>query len=468
MKSRKPSTAAEAARLVRPTDRLAMPLGPGQPLAFLEALGERTDWQDLTVFCALLTGLHPLFAKKGVHLRSGFFGPAERALRAAGHDVAFVPGDFRRFARIASELAPRIVAVAAAPPDREGRVSLSLHAGASVDAIREASRDPDRLLVVETSPAYPRTFGLPPDHPHSVALDEIDVWIQSDARPAELPDVPPGPEEIAIAERVLPFIDPEATLQVGIGGIPNAIALQLAASERGAYGVHSEMFTTGLMRLHEAGRIRNRKGVFDGHSIVTFAMGSRALYDWLDGNEGVRFLPVDVVNDPAVIAKNRAMVSINGALAVDLFGQIVADTLGGRQFSGIGGHEDFLAGIGASADGRSLVCLPATYQAEGVRRSRIVPQHEAGAIVTSPRHQVDVVVTEWGAAELFGRTVGERARALAEIAHPDEREALRAAARTIDRLGVLPPTAAKSSSANGGANASANGGANGSPDDAAA
>lgn len=442
MKSRTASTAAEAARLVRPIDRLAMPLGPGQPLAFLEALGQRTDWQDLTVFCALLTSLHPLFAKKGVHLRSGFFGPAERALRAAGHDVAFVPGDFRRFARIASDLAPRIVAVAGSPPDRDGRVSLSLHAGASIGAIREASRDPDRLLVVETSPAYPRTFGLPPDHPHSILLDEIDVWIESDARPTELPDVPPGTEERAIAERVLPFIDPEATLQVGIGGIPNAIALQLAGSDRGAYGVHSEMFTTGLMRLHEAGRVRNRKGIFDGHSIVTFAMGSRALYDWLGGNEIVRFLPVDVVNDPAVIAQNRAMVSINGALAVDLFGQVVADTLGGRQFSGIGGHEDFLAGIGASPDGRSLVCLPATYQAGGARRSRIVAQHEAGAIVTSPRHQVDVVVTEWGAAELFGRTVGERARALAEIAHPDEREALRTAARAIDRIGVLPQSAA--------------------------
>lgn len=423
-----------------------MPLGPGQPRAFLEALGRRTDWQDLTVFCALLTGLFPIFAQKGVHLRSGFFGPAERALRAAGHDVAFVPGDFRRFAKIARQLAPRIVAVAGAPPDRHGRVSLSLHAGASIESIGAASRDPDRLLVVETSPAFPRTLGLPPDHPHSIALDEIDVWIESDAKPAELPDLPPGPEEIEIAGHVMRFVDPGATLQVGIGGIPNAIVEQLAHADRGAYGVHSEMFTTGLMRLHQAGRVRNQKGSFDGLSIATFAMGSRDLYDWLDGNEAVRFLPVDVVNDPAVIAKNRAMVSINGALAIDLFGQVVADTIDGRQFSGIGGHEDFLAGIGVSAEGRSLVCLPATYlsagaAAGGMRRSRIVPQLAPGAIVTSPRHQVDVVVTEYGAAELFGCTVGERARALAEIAHPDERDALRRAAREIDRLGILPEKA---------------------------
>jgi acyl-CoA hydrolase len=222
--SRKSScTADEAARLVRPVDRIAMPLGPGQPPAFLAALGRRTDWQDLTLFTALLTGLYPLFAQKGVHLRSGFFGPAERALRAAGHDVAFVPGDFRRFEKIAQQLEPRIVAIAAAPPDAHGRVSFSLHAGASVEAIRAAARDPDRLLVVETSPAFPRTAGLPPEHPHSIALDEIDVWIESDSRPFELPDVPPGPEEVAIAQHVLPFVDPEATLQVGIGGIPNAI-----------------------------------------------------------------------------------------------------------------------------------------------------------------------------------------------------------------------------------------------------
>lgn len=416
-----------------------MPLGTGQPLAFLEALGRRTDWQDLTVFCALLTGLFPLFAQKGVHLRSGFFGPAERALRAAGHDVAFVPGDFRRFAKIARQLDARIVATAAAPPDRHGRVSLSLHAGASLDEIRAASRDPERLLVVETSPFFPRTLGLPPEHPHSIALDEIDVWIESEAKPAELPDLPPGPEEVEIAKHVMRFVEPTATLQVGIGGIPNAVVELLARAGSGAYGVHSEMFTTGLMRLHQAGRVRNAKGTFDGHSIATFAMGSRALYDWLDGNEAVRFLPVDVVNDPAVIAKNHAMVSLNGALAVDLFGQLVADSIDGRQFSGIGGHEDFLAGIGVSAAGRSLVCLPATYRAAGARRSRIVPRLAPGAVVTSPRHQVDVVVTEFGAAELFGCTVGERARALAEIAHPDDRDALRSAAREIDQLGVSPP-----------------------------
>jgi acyl-CoA hydrolase len=172
-------------------------------------------------------------------------------------------------------------------------------------------------------------------------------------------------------------------------------------------------------------------------SITTFAMGSRTLYDWLDGNEVVRFLPVDVVNDPAVIAANRAMVSINGALSIDLFGQIVADSISGVQHSGIGGHEDFLAGAGRVASGRSVICLPSTVEISGQKQSRIVAQLTSGSLVTSPRHQVDVVVSEFGVAELAGLTVGERARALAEIAHPFARDELEDAARQIERLGVL-------------------------------
>jgi acyl-CoA hydrolase len=193
------------------------------------------------------------------------------------------------------------------------------------------------------------------------------------------------------------------------------------------------MFTSGLMRLHEAGKVSNRKGVYDGTSIATFAMGSRALYDWLDRNDLVRFLPVDVVNDPSVIARNASMISINGALGIDLHGQVMADAIGDRQYSGIGGHEDFLAGAGLTEAGRSLLCLPSMARTSGEARSRIVARFDAGAIVTSPRHQVDVVVSEYGAAELAGRTVGERARALAGIAHPDVREDLLRAAAELER-----------------------------------
>ncbi len=437
MSTPRPVSASEAAARLEPVDRLGIPLGPGQPKAFLHALGERDDWEDLAVFGALLVDLFPVFAKPGVRLRSGFFGPAERALRAAGHGIEFVPADFRRFQEIAERFAPRVVATAAAPPDAEGNLSLSLHAGATVGEIHAAAKDPTRILVVETSPHFPRTLGLGPEHPHRIALEDVDVWIEGAAQPTELPDKPAGSVEEAIAEHVAAFIPKGATLQTGIGGIPNAVVALLAESAGGDYGIHSEMFTTGLMRLHEAGGVVNRKGVYDGVSITTFAMGERALYDWLDGNDAVRFLPADVVNDPAVIARNRDMISINGALTIDLLGQVVADSLDGVQHSGIGGHEDFLAGAGRIAEGRSLLCLPSTARVDGAPRSRIVSSLASGSIVTSPRHQVDVVVTEHGAAELAGRTVGERARALAEIAAPEERDVLRAAAREIDAKGVL-------------------------------
>jgi len=424
----------EAAALLRPDDTLAVPLGPGQPPAFLHALGERDDWSDLTVFSALLVDLYRVFTRPGVRLLSGFFGPVERGLRASGHRVAFVPAAFRGFAGLADQLAPRVLATAVAAPDASGRLSLSLHAGATVGALRAAGEDPDRLLVVETSPHFPRTWGLPPDHPHALPLDLVDVWIESERGPTELPDPEPGPVERAIAEIVRRYVPEGATLQTGIGGIPSEVAEILASGAGGDYGIHSEMFTTGLMKLHASGKVSNRKGVFDGHSICTFAAGTRELYDWLHENDAVRFLPVDVVNEPTVIARNRRMVSLNGALSVDLLGQVAADSIGPRLHSGIGGHEDFVMAATASPGGHSLVCLPSTTGGAEARVSRIVAAFEPGTPVTTPRHHVDVVVTEHGAAELRGRTVAERARALLTIAHPDHRDALAAEA---ERRGLL-------------------------------
>jgi acyl-CoA hydrolase len=428
-------TPEEAAALIRLTDALAIGLGPCHPADFLRALGERDDFEALTVFGALLTGLQPLFTRRGVTLLSGFFGPVERGLRASGHDVRFVPADFRRFGRFARTLSPRVMATLAAPPDAEGRMSLALHAGAMVDELHRAGRDPDRLLIVEINPRLPRTLGLPPEHAHRLELDEVDVVVESSADPFYLPNGPPSDVERSIAEHVARFVPDGATLQTGIGGIPNQIVDLLAEGPGGDYGIHTEMFTTGLMKLHETGKVSNRKGVYDGLSICTFAAGSPELYQWLDGQEAVRFLPVDLVNDPSVIARNRSMISINGALSIDLAGQIAADTVNGRQYSGIGGHEDFVSGAGLAEGGHSLVCLPSTARVRSEGRedplSRIVPTFPAGAIVTTPRHQVDVVVTEFGAAELAGRTAGERAAALAEIAHPDFRDALRAEAAKL-------------------------------------
>jgi acyl-CoA hydrolase len=419
--------ARDAAELVRPRDTLAVPLGPGQPMDFLHALGERERFEDLTVFAALLVDLFPLFARPGVHLRSGFYGPVERALGKAGHDVCFLPADFRRFEHIARNLAPRVMATAVAMPDADGWCSLSLHAGATVDELHRCGRDPARVLVAEASEHLPRTLGLPPEHRHALHVDEVDVLVQGSREPVALPEGKVDDVERAIAEHAARFVPDGATLQTGIGGVPDAVAEILAARPGGDYGVHSEMFTTGLMRLHQAGKVSNaRKGVHPGVSIVTFAMGTKELYGWLggEGRELVRFLPVDLVNEPGLIARNRALVSINGALSVDLHGQVAADAIAGSEHSGIGGHEDFVMGAGFSEGGRSLICLPSTASVGGKTISRITSAFPPGTCVTTPRHQLDVVITEFGAAELAGRSERERSDALVAIAHPDFREEL--------------------------------------------
>lgn len=419
-------TAAEAASRMHPTDTLGIPLGPGQPSEFLHALGAREDWVELTVFGALLVDLYEVFTRPGVRYLSGFFGPAERFLVDSGARVEFVPADFRRFTRIAESFAPRVVATVATPPDGEGFLSLSLHAGATVDAVHAAGADPERLLVVEANPRFPRTHGLFPEHEHGIHLDEIDVLVESDRDPFVLADVEPNDADRSIAAHARALVPDGATLQTGIGGIPSMVVGLLAEADGGDYGVHSEMFTTGLMRLHQSGKVSNaRKGQFPGVSVTTFAAGTLDLYRWLEDNREVAFLPVDVVNSPEVIANNNTMVTVNGALTVDLHGQVVADSIGGRQFSGIGGHEDFIAQSGLSLEDRSLVCLRSWSTVDGVAISRIAATLPAGSIVTTPRHQLDIVVTEHGVAHLRGRTIRERAQALAEIAAPTFRDELR-------------------------------------------
>lgn len=422
-------TPTEAAGLVRPTDTVGVPLGPGVPGQLLHALGPRQDFVDLRFFGALLPDLYEVFVRPGVSLRSGFFGPAERYLLGVEARVEFVPADFRRFAPVLEAIAPRIMATAACEPDADGWMSLSLHAGATVAELHRAAADPQRLCVVETSPNFPRTVGAPPAHRHALHIDEVDVVVTGDASPFELADAAASDVDTAIAEYAAPFVPDGATLQTGIGGIPNAVASLLADGPGTGYGIHSEMFTTGLMRLCKANKVTNsHKGVFDGVSVTTFAAGTAELYAWLDGNDSVQFLPVEVINSPENISRNHAMITINGAMSVDLAGQVIADTIGGSQFSGIGGHEDFIAGAGLELSDRSLVCLPSTAMVDGQVVSRISPTSAAGSIVTTPRHQVDVIITEYGVAELAGMSVRERASALAGIAHPDFRDQLLQAA----------------------------------------
>ena len=432
-------SAEEAVGEIRPVDDVGMPLGPGQPGALLEAMGERTDWEDLRLYGALLSVLSEVFTHPNVHYLSGFFGPLERMLRDMGANLSFTAADFRRFMPILEAQAPRVMTTAAAMPDADGWCSLSLHAGASVSELHRAGADPSRLLMVEASPRFPRTAGLG-EHRHGLHIGEIDVLVTSDRSPFILEDPAPTDIERAMAQHVRSFVPDGATLQTGIGAVPSMVAALLADGSGGDYGVHSEMFTTGLMRLHQAGKVTNRKGQFDGKSVVTFAAGVPELYEWLDGNDEVAFAPVDVVNSPETIAKNPKTVTINAALGVDIHGQVVADTIGGAQYSGIGGHEDFVAGAALELEDRSLLCLPSTFRRGDEVFSRIVPWFEAGAVITTPRHQVDVIITEHGAAELQGLTVHQRGQALAAIAHPDFRDSLlEAAGRASGGHSPLPP-----------------------------
>jgi len=422
-------TAEQAAARLDPRDTLGIPLGPGQPPAFLRALGDRDDWIDLRVYGALLAVLTELFSRSGVHYLSGFFGPLERALLGGGADIQFTPADFRRFGPLLERQAPRVMTTVTTPPDADGWCSLSLHAGGTIDELRRAGADSDRVLIVEASDSYPRTFGLG-EHRHALHVDEIDVLIHSTDEPFALPEGEPTDVDDAIARHAVGFVPSGATLQVGIGSIPNQIATLLAEGDGRDYGLHTEMFTEGCMKLHRAGKVGNvRKGQYDRVSVTTFALGSPELYRWLDGNSDVAFLPVEIVNSPEVIGANADMVSVNGALAIDAQGQVVADTLDGKQFSGIGGAEDFVAGAGLELADRSLICLPSTFTKDGELWSRIVPAFGPGAVITTPRHHVDVIVTEYGVAELEGKTVRERGEALAAIAHPRFRDEILAAAR---------------------------------------
>jgi acyl-CoA hydrolase len=212
------------------------------------------------------------------------------------------------------------------------------------------------------------------------------------------------------------------------------VASALATGPYSDFGVHSEMFTNGLMRLHAAGKVTNtKKGIYDGVSVTTFALGTADLYEFLDANDDIAFLDVGTVNDPTVISQNAEFVSINGALSVDLYGQIVADSIDGRQISGVGGQEDFVAGAETHLDAHSLICLRSTAEVAGERTSRIVGLLPEGSVISTPRHHTGVIVTEHGSAELTGLTVRERAHALVEIAHPDFRTDLRKVADQIGR-----------------------------------
>jgi len=422
-----PITPDEAAARIRPRDTLVCGLASGQPTGVLDALGRRTDLEDVTLYTGLLARPYAVLSNPRFRVLSGFFGPIERMARAAGARVEFLASDFHGLERLAQRVRPRVVLAATTPPDADGWLSFGVHAGAAYRPFVEAARDPERLAIAETNVHMPRIDGLPEHGRHRIHVDEVDLVVAHDEPILAVTDPAATPEELRIVDHVTALIRDGATVQFGIGAVPNEIATRLAAGPHGDFGVHTEMISDGVMHLHRAGKVTNRKGLYDGVTVATFALGSSELYAWLDGNPDVRMLPVSATNEPHLLRRLRRFVSVNGALAVDLLGQIAADHLGGRQYSGVGGHESFVQGASEAPDGASVLCLRSTAVVQGSRISTIVAQLPMGMAVTTPRHHAQWIVTEHGAVDVSSLGDRERARALVEIAHPDFRDGLRAA-----------------------------------------
>ena len=417
----------EAARLVRPRDVVSCGFVAGQPVGFLEALGARADLEDIALYTGILLRPYTLIQHPAVRVVSGFFGPIERMARAAGARVSYLPADFSGLERLALRMKPRVVLAVTSPPDADGWLSFGVHAGATYRPFLEAARDPARLAIAEVNREMPRIDGIEAFGRNRVHVSEVDVLVEHDAELVTIPNEEALPEDLTIARLVSERILKGSILQFGIGSIPNEIARILAAGSVGDFGVHTEMISDGVMHLHEAGKVTNRSTLYRGVTAATFALGSQALYGWLKENPSVRMLPVTEVNDASVLCRLPRLCSINGGLSVDLAGQVAADSVGGRQYSGAGGHESFVSGAGLSPEGRSFVCLRSTATVGGKRISTIVPGFAEGTRVTTPRHHVQYVVTEHGAVDLSVLSDVERPGALIGLAHPDFRDALGAA-----------------------------------------
>jgi 4-hydroxybutyrate CoA-transferase len=315
-----------------------------------------------------------------------------------------------------------VAMVHVSPPDRHGFCSLGVSVAAAQAAVQAA-----KLVIAQVNPQMPRTHG-----DGLIAASKIDLAVEVDVplpehHPPRLTDA-----ERAIGHHVADLVQDGATLQMGIGAIPDAVLASLGGHRD--LGVHTEMFSDGILDLVASGVITGiHKRVHPGKLVAAFLMGTRRLYDFVDDNPQVMMLGADYVNDTRVIRRNPRVTAINSAIEVDLTGQVVADSIGTRQYSGVGGQMDFIRGAALSPGGRPVIALPS---ATSRGATRIVPILQAGAGVVTTRAHVRFVATEYGVADLYGRSLRERARLLIGIAHPDHREELERAA--FDRFHLLP------------------------------
>jgi acyl-CoA hydrolase len=281
-----------------------------------------------------------------------------------------------------------------------------------------------RLLVVEVNEHMPRTHGV-----NSFHVSEVDVIIENNVPLATLPEITVTHEDELIAQYIVEHIPDGACLQLGIGGMPNAVGHFLR--DKHDLGVHTEMITDSMLELYECGALTCRKKNYIPYKWVSsFALGSQKLYDFLDDNPMIDFYSVGFVNRPSIIGRNNKMISVNATLQVDLTGQCASESIGMQQYSGTGGQLDFVQGAWLSNGGQSFIALTSTYtDKSGQRQSKIVPAFEPGTFVTTPRTEVDWIVTEYGAAQLKGQNVRQRVEALINLAHPDFHAELRSQAK---------------------------------------
>lgn len=417
MYQRKVVSVEEALKEIKSGQEIACGLIACEPVAMLSQLHTIKDRvEDVSVLTALLMNEYDFFMNpemKGHFLMNNWFYTAGARKAHAHGTVSYVPLELHR--AITSRAAyrrPDVFLGCACPMDQHGYLSLSIDSVCEKDLVERVG-----IVIIEVNPNFPRAFG--DTHIH---ISEIDYIIETDRALPVLPEAKLNEKERTIGEYVADLVEDESTLQIGFGNIPLAVTGCLTGKKD--LGVHTEMFSEGLLDLYEAGALTNRKKtIWKDKFVADCALGTKRLYDFMDNNMAVEFHRGSVVNDPRIIGRNHKMVSINSALEIDLTGQCCAESIGPRHYSGTGGHKEFNQGVQYSPGGKSIIAFQSTARNDSI--SHIVPMLEPGATVTTSRVDVDYVVTEYGIACLRGRSIRERNKELINIAHPNFRDYLR-------------------------------------------
>lgn len=419
-------SAADAIDQIKDGDFIIIPTGVGEPPALLTALSEqRRRFRDVKLGQILAVRKYGYFDPETVdHVRhvAFFYGAASRAGGQAGW-VDFIPSYFSEMpSQIERGQIPADVVLSmASPMDQHGYFSLSLGADYTMAAVARA-----RAVVLEVNPNVPYANGN--CHVH---ISQVTALIESSDPVMEvgLPKI--GPVQQAIGKYVADMIDDGSTLQIGYGGIPDAVVMQLSAKHD--LGIHTEMIGDGILSLIESGAVTNRKkNYLPGKMVATFALGSRKLYQFMDRNPALEIHPADFTNDPYLAGKNDNLVAINATLQIDLLGQCGSESLGHLPYSGTGGQSDFVRGANRSRGGKAFIVLPSTAKDDSI--TRIVPVLSPGTHVSTSKNDINYVVTEFGVAQLRGKSAKQRAQELISIAHPDFRAELAESARKLNLL----------------------------------